>query len=79
MVSASEIYSQSNKYFFRGIGLAVTRILLRKFNANVVALSRSRTPELTKLSSKSLLIVECDVSVHLVILIFKSVNSYRRS
>ncbi|KAF8195813.1 hypothetical protein K438DRAFT_1906444 [Mycena galopus ATCC 62051] len=30
----------------KGIGLAVTTILLRKFKANVVALSRKRTPEL---------------------------------
>ena len=48
----------------RGIGLAVTRHLLHKFNANVVAISRSRTPELIELSSESLLIVECDVSVN---------------
>jgi NAD(P)-dependent dehydrogenase (short-subunit alcohol dehydrogenase family) len=46
----------------KGIGLAVTRILLRKFNANVIAISRSRTPELTELSSESLLIIACDVS-----------------
>lgn len=46
----------------KGIGLAVTRHLLHKFNANVIAISRSRTPELIELSSESLLIVECDVT-----------------
>ncbi|KAG6837417.1 hypothetical protein H0H93_009511 [Arthromyces matolae] len=44
------------------IGLAVTRLLLQKFNAKVVALSRSQTPELTALSSDDLLIVPCDVA-----------------
>ncbi|KAF9464480.1 hypothetical protein BDZ94DRAFT_1354388 [Collybia nuda] len=47
----------------KGLGLAVTRILLHKFNAKVVALSRSRTPELHELAkSDNLLVVECDVS-----------------
>ncbi|KAF8165276.1 hypothetical protein B0H34DRAFT_780231 [Crassisporium funariophilum] len=46
----------------KGIGLAVTKLLLQKFNANVVAISRSCTPELFKLSSDSLQIVECDVT-----------------
>ncbi|PPQ94033.1 hypothetical protein CVT25_009881 [Psilocybe cyanescens] len=46
----------------KGIGLEVTRILLEKFNANVIAISRTRTPELIQLGSDSLLIVECDVT-----------------
>jgi NAD(P)-dependent dehydrogenase (short-subunit alcohol dehydrogenase family) len=46
----------------KGIGLAVTTILLRKFKANVVALSRKRTPELLALASDSLLLVEGDVT-----------------
>ncbi|KAJ7665545.1 hypothetical protein B0H17DRAFT_1090898 [Mycena rosella] len=46
----------------KGIGLAVTTILLRKFNANVVALSRTRSPELLALASDSLLLVEGDVT-----------------
>ena len=64
-----------NKSVYRGIGLAVTRHLLRKFNVNVVAISRSRTPELLELSSESLLIVNCDMSVS-VLLAFGSVNLY---
>ncbi|KJA30205.1 hypothetical protein HYPSUDRAFT_126617 [Hypholoma sublateritium FD-334 SS-4] len=47
----------------KGIGLAVTRYLLHRFNANVIAISRSRTPELQELSSDALHIIECDVSV----------------
>ncbi|KAJ7276475.1 short-chain dehydrogenase [Mycena haematopus] len=35
----------------KGIGLAVTTILLHKFKANVVALSRTSTPELLALAS----------------------------
>ncbi|KAJ7283570.1 hypothetical protein C8J57DRAFT_738975, partial [Mycena rebaudengoi] len=47
----------------KGIGLAVTRLLLsQKFNANVVALSRTRSPELLALSSDKLLIIDCDVT-----------------
>jgi len=48
----------------KGIGLATTSILIRKFNANVVALSRSKTRELVQLEaeSKALLVIECDVS-----------------
>jgi len=46
----------------RGIGLAVTRLLLKIFNARVVALSRSQTPELLALTSDDLLIVPCDVA-----------------
>ncbi|KAG6829596.1 hypothetical protein H0H92_004065 [Tricholoma furcatifolium] len=46
----------------RGIGLAVTRLLLKKFNAQVVALSRSQSSELVALTSSDLLIVPCDVS-----------------
>ncbi|KAG6917914.1 hypothetical protein DXG01_000523 [Tephrocybe rancida] len=47
----------------RGIGLAVTRLLLTEFNAQVVALSRTQTPELVALASDDLLILLCDVSV----------------
>ncbi|KAG5648999.1 hypothetical protein DXG03_000348 [Asterophora parasitica] len=47
----------------RGIGLAVTRLLLKNFNARVVALSRSQTPELLALASDDLLIVPCDVLI----------------
>jgi len=36
--------------------------LLHKFNANVIAISRSRTPELLELNSESLQIIECDVT-----------------
>ncbi|KAJ7368378.1 hypothetical protein DFH08DRAFT_831259 [Mycena albidolilacea] len=46
----------------KGIGLAVTTILLHKFNANVVALSRTRTPELLALASDKLLFVDGDVT-----------------
>ncbi|KAF9485287.1 NAD(P)-binding protein [Pholiota conissans] len=46
----------------KGIGLAVTRHLLHKFNANVIAVSRTRTPELLELNSESLQIIECDVT-----------------
>ncbi|KAH9482720.1 putative oxidoreductase C30D10.05c [Psilocybe cubensis] len=46
----------------KGIGLEVTRILLQKFNANVIAISRTRTPELIQLGSDSLVIVESDVA-----------------
>ncbi|KAF8076471.1 hypothetical protein FPV67DRAFT_418892 [Lyophyllum atratum] len=46
----------------RGIGLAVTRLLLKTFNARVVALSRSQTPELLALASDDLLIIPCDVA-----------------
>ncbi|KAF5387767.1 hypothetical protein D9615_000472 [Tricholomella constricta] len=46
----------------RGIGLAVTRLLLKDFNARVVALSRSQTPELLALASDDLLIVPCDIA-----------------
>ncbi|KAF8913967.1 hypothetical protein CPB84DRAFT_1860922 [Gymnopilus junonius] len=46
----------------KGIGLAVTNILLHKFNANVVAISRTRTPQLVQLHCESLLIIECDVT-----------------
>ncbi|KAJ7498838.1 hypothetical protein FB451DRAFT_1203190 [Mycena latifolia] len=46
----------------KGIGLAVTTILLRKFNANVVALSRTRSPELLALASDSLVLVDGDVT-----------------
>ena len=45
----------------RGIGLAVTRILIQSLQANVIALSRTRTPELLELSGPSLLALECDV------------------
>ncbi|GLB33882.1 putative NAD-P-binding protein [Lyophyllum shimeji] len=46
----------------RGIGLAVTRHLLKTFNTRVVALARTQTPELLALSSDDLLIVPCDVT-----------------
>ncbi|KAK0468263.1 uncharacterized protein EV420DRAFT_454154 [Desarmillaria tabescens] len=46
----------------RGIGLAVVKILLETFNANVAAISRTRTPELESLVSDSLLHIQCDVS-----------------
>ncbi|KAF7352726.1 Short-chain dehydrogenase/reductase family protein [Mycena venus] len=46
----------------KGIGLAVTSILLNKFKANVVALSRTRTPELLALASDSLLLVDGDIT-----------------
>ncbi|KAG9006044.1 hypothetical protein FRB94_001025 [Tulasnella sp. JGI-2019a] len=49
----------------RGIGLAVTRILLSKFAVDVVAFQRTTSPELTLLKeahNKSLTIVEGDVT-----------------
>ncbi|KAJ7754241.1 hypothetical protein DFH07DRAFT_823390 [Mycena maculata] len=46
----------------KGIGLAVTTLLLNKFNANVVALSRTRTKELVALASDSLVLVDGDVT-----------------
>ncbi|PBL02447.1 NAD(P)-binding protein [Armillaria gallica] len=46
----------------RGIGLAVVKILLETFEANVVAISRTRTPELEVLASDGLLHIQCDVS-----------------
>ena len=52
---------------YRGIGLAVTRHLLHKFNANVVAISRTRTQELIDLHTQSLLVIECDVLVNVLI------------
>lgn len=48
----------------RGIGLAVTRLLLSKFHANVVAISRSSTPELEALKSSALLHIQCDMLVY---------------
>ncbi|KAJ7908280.1 hypothetical protein B0H13DRAFT_2016877, partial [Mycena leptocephala] len=51
----------------KGIGLAVTTILLRKFGANVVALSRTRSPELLALASDSLLLVDGDVTDEAVV------------
>jgi NAD(P)-dependent dehydrogenase (short-subunit alcohol dehydrogenase family) len=47
----------------RGIGLAVTKILLQEFDAAVVAISRTETPELSELKAKhsSLLVNLCDV------------------
>src|SRR5438477_5317116 len=49
----------------RGIGLAVTNILLTEFGAVVAALSRTKTLELSELEAKhsALLFSECDVSV----------------
>ncbi|KAF8872866.1 hypothetical protein BD779DRAFT_1452409 [Infundibulicybe gibba] len=46
----------------RGIGLAVTKHLLHKFNAKVVALARAQTPELLELASLDLLFIECDIA-----------------
>ncbi|KAG9317396.1 hypothetical protein JVU11DRAFT_1595 [Chiua virens] len=49
----------------KGIGLAVVKSLLEEFSANVVALARSRTPELTQLIDAhptSLLSISCDVT-----------------
>lgn len=46
----------------KGIGLAVTKILLQTFNANVAALSRTLTPELEALAGPSLLFVKTDVT-----------------
>ncbi|OBZ70436.1 putative oxidoreductase C30D10.05c [Grifola frondosa] len=49
----------------KGLGLAITKILLEEFNAVVVALSRSQNPgmaELHKAHHDSLLLLECDVT-----------------
>ncbi|KAJ7047293.1 hypothetical protein C8F04DRAFT_1058352 [Mycena alexandri] len=46
----------------KGIGLAITAILLQKFGANVVCLSRTRSPELVALACDSLLLIDGDVS-----------------
>jgi len=45
----------------KGLGLAVAKILLDKFRANVVALCRTRTAELMALSCGALLVIECEV------------------
>lgn len=50
----------------RGLGLAVTQLLLDKFGCIVVAISRTRTPEIEQLLAThggSLSVIECDVSV----------------
>jgi NAD(P)-dependent dehydrogenase (short-subunit alcohol dehydrogenase family) len=50
----------------RGIGLAVTTILLEQLGALVVAISRTRSPELVELLKKynaNLLTIECNVFV----------------
>ncbi|KAH9077162.1 short-chain dehydrogenase [Lactarius deliciosus] len=50
----------------RGIGLAATSFLLEAFNATVVAISRTRTPELDALATAhpgSLQAVQCDMPV----------------
>ena len=39
------------------------RLLLEKFHANVIAISRTRTQELVQLGSDSLMVIACDVSV----------------
>jgi hypothetical protein len=52
----------------RGLGLAVATLLLEKFGAIVVAISRTKTPELQALQSAhsaSLLVIESDVLVSL--------------
>ncbi|ESK96091.1 short-chain dehydrogenase [Moniliophthora roreri MCA 2997] len=46
----------------KGIGLAVTSILLHKFGANVVALSRTVSQGLKDLASEHLLTIECDIA-----------------
>ncbi|KAI9448017.1 short-chain dehydrogenase [Lactarius indigo] len=49
----------------RGIGLAATSFLLETFNATVVAISRTRTPELDVLATAhpgSLQTVQCDIT-----------------
>ncbi|KAF5363292.1 hypothetical protein D9756_000447 [Leucocoprinus leucothites] len=46
----------------KGIGLAVIRHLLNKLHANVVAISRSSTPELEALRSEALLHIKCDIT-----------------
>ncbi|EAU84850.2 short-chain dehydrogenase [Coprinopsis cinerea okayama7 len=47
----------------KGIGLAVTRHLINEFNAVVVAISRSRSPELAEieLATESVDFIECDI------------------
>lgn len=45
--------------YLRGIGLAVTKFLLDKFQARVVSLARSKVP----IESEDLLSIECDVQV----------------
>jgi NAD(P)-dependent dehydrogenase (short-subunit alcohol dehydrogenase family) len=50
----------------RGIGLAVTRLLLEKFKVAVVAISRTESSELQQLAQahgQALLHFSCDVSV----------------
>ncbi|THH15215.1 hypothetical protein EW146_g5237 [Bondarzewia mesenterica] len=49
----------------KGLGLAITTILLKEFNATVVAISRTRTPEIIELLNAhtgSLKVVECSVT-----------------
>ncbi|RPD67201.1 short-chain dehydrogenase [Lentinus tigrinus ALCF2SS1-7] len=49
----------------KGLGLAIAKILLEKFNANVVALSRTKGPDLQSLVDShkdALLALECDVT-----------------
>ncbi|KAF4575019.1 hypothetical protein EYR36_006375 [Pleurotus pulmonarius] len=46
----------------KGIGLATTKILLQDFNAIVVGLARSRTPEVDALVSDDFTFIECDVA-----------------
>ncbi|KAJ7507894.1 short-chain dehydrogenase [Mycena galericulata] len=58
----SIIVTGASKEIEQGIGLAVTAILLNKFNANVVALSRTRSSELLALASDSLILVDGDVT-----------------
>lgn len=60
------LLSQKN----RGIGLAVTTTLLEEFNAVVVAIARTRTPELVALLDKhpaDLLTITADVCVHVCV------------
>ena len=51
----------------RGIGLAITKLLLEKFRTSVVAISRTESPELTQLAQahgQAFQHYKCDVSVH---------------
>ncbi|KAE9410636.1 NAD(P)-binding protein [Gymnopus androsaceus JB14] len=64
----------------KGIGLAATSILLNKFNATVVTLSRSITSELSDLASDRLLTLKCDVSNENSVLecVNKAIDKYHR-
>ncbi|KAL0576918.1 hypothetical protein V5O48_005064 [Marasmius crinis-equi] len=57
------IVAGASKQAAKGIGLAVTSILLKQLGANVVALSRTVSQGLRDLASDSLLTIECDMLV----------------